>query len=80
MSQNMHDSRWHLDKRLNVGHLITTAMLFAGLFAWGSDVNTRLALVERDQSTLTRQVSEDLTELKEVLKEMRAEIREFRNE
>ena len=34
--------RWHLDKRLNIGHILTTAAMVASVFWWGSGVETRI--------------------------------------
>ena len=39
--------RWHLDKRLNVGHLLTTLTIAGALFFWASKVDTRIALLEQ---------------------------------
>jgi hypothetical protein len=44
------DNSWHLDKRLNVSHLVATATLIAGLFMWSGKIDTRIALVEQSQS------------------------------
>ena len=33
---------WHLDKRLNVSHLLTTVVLVAGLFTWGSGIEKNI--------------------------------------
>lgn len=40
------DNQWHLDKRLNIGHLITTVGLAAAAFAWAGALDKRVALVE----------------------------------
>ena len=74
------DGGWHLDKRVNVSHLSATICLVAGLFAWGSTIETRVALVEQNQTNTADRVSEDLAEIKETLKEFRDEFRELRRE
>lgn len=43
--------RWHLDKRLNVGHLLTTLTIAAAVFIWASKVDTRISLLEQTVST-----------------------------
>lgn len=36
------DSHWHLDKRLNVGHLLTTFTFAASIVLWAVTIETRL--------------------------------------
>ena len=43
---NPNDGRWHLRKELNVGHLLTTAVLAGGLVTWGSGIDSRVTTVE----------------------------------
>ena len=33
---------WHLDKRLNVSHLVTTLVLAVGVFTWASGIEQRI--------------------------------------
>lgn len=35
-------THWHLDKRLNISHMITTAGMLAAAFLWASDVEQRI--------------------------------------
>lgn len=37
---------WHLDKRVNLGHLLTTLSLAVAIFAWGSAMDRRVAVLE----------------------------------
>lgn len=37
---------WSLDLKVNVGHILTTLGLAAGLFTWGSAIDRRLAVLE----------------------------------
>lgn len=39
-------SGWHLDKRLNISHLLMTITIVVGLFAWGSAIDRRVAILE----------------------------------
>lgn len=57
---NEHDSeendrrdqrRWHLDKRLNVGHLLTTLSIATAVFVWAGKIDTRVSLVEQANNT-----------------------------
>ena len=43
------NSHWALDKRLNIGHLLTTLSLAAALFAWASSMDRRIAVLETQQ-------------------------------
>ena len=37
---------WSLDMRINVGHLLTTAVMAASVFAWGNSMDKRVAVLE----------------------------------
>ena len=43
---------WHLDKRVNVGHILTTVLLAAGFFAWASMLESRIAISETEIAAL----------------------------
>lgn len=49
---------WHVDKRVNVGHIITTLMIAVAAFAWAGKADTRIAVLEE------RSVSQKETELR----------------
>jgi hypothetical protein len=36
-------NHWHLDKKLNVGHLFTTLMLAGSMVVWAMTIETRIA-------------------------------------
>jgi hypothetical protein len=64
------ESRWHLDKRLNVGHILTTIVVASGLFVWGGKVETRLAVLESQyikQEELQREIKKELIRMNEKL-------------
>ena len=44
------DNRWHLDKRLNVGHILTTLILTISVLAWAQRMDMRLTTVEVKQA------------------------------
>jgi len=48
---------WHLDKRVNVGHLLTTLVIAGGLFIWAMNTDSRITRLEvrQEQSTRTAQ-------------------------
>lgn len=50
------DNHWHLDKRVNVGHLLTTATILGSVMWWGSTVETRLGVLDaKQQAAAVRQ-------------------------
>ena len=71
------DSAWHLDKKVNISHIIATLMLAAAIFTWGSTIEQRIALVE---ASATRQAQVDQAqdrEFRRYVVEMRDDIREL---
>lgn len=70
-------SSWHLDKKVNVSHIIATLMLAGAIFAWGSKIEQRIALVE---ATAQRQEQVDQgqdQEFRRYVVEMREDIRDL---
>lgn len=50
--ENNPDRRhWHLDKRLNVSHLLTTIVLATGMIGWGAAMDRRVAILEEREAT-----------------------------
>lgn len=37
---------WHLDRTVNLGHLLTTITVVTGLFVWGAKMDTRVSILE----------------------------------
>jgi hypothetical protein len=37
---------WRLDRRVSLGHLVTTAMVLVAMVLWGGRLETRLVLLE----------------------------------
>lgn len=48
-SDEQDEKRWHIDKTVNLAHVLTTMGLIAALFAWGGDVDKRIALLEEQK-------------------------------
>lgn len=44
--------RFHFDATINLGHILTTVTLIVSLFAWGSAIDKRLAIVEERERAL----------------------------
>lgn len=77
-------AHWHLDRRVNVGHLIATLMLAASVFAWGSAIDKRVAVVEaavvqneKDNQRQDAALKDSATLIREDLRGLREEIREL---
>ena len=71
------DTAWHLDKKVNLSHIVATLMLAAAIFTWGSKIEQRIALVE---SAAVRQAQVDQAqdqEFRRSVVEMRDDIREL---
>jgi hypothetical protein len=76
-SDSPSDGAWHLDKKVNLSHIVATLMLAAAIFTWGSKIEQRIALVE---SASQRQASIDQAqdqEFRRSVVEMREDIREL---
>jgi hypothetical protein len=63
---------WHLDRRISIGHLVTTATLLVAMMLWAGRMDTRISLLEL---SLTRQVNVDRRQ-DEATQQLRVEIRE----
>lgn len=48
--------RWHLDRSVSIGHLITTLTIAASIFIWAMKMETRISLLEQ---SAVRQVEID---------------------
>ena len=65
MSQQKEEPRrdspyWSLDMRINVGHLLTTAVMAASVFAWGNSMDRRVAVLEeKAQAQLVTDTKQD---------------------
>lgn len=71
------DTAWHLDKKVNISHILATLTLAGAIFTWGSKIEQRIALVE---ASAVRQQAVDQAqdqEFRSSLVEMREDIREL---
>jgi len=71
------EASWHLDKKVNISHIIATLMLAAAIFTWGSKIEQRIAIVE---ASSTRQAQVDQAqdqEFRRYVVEMRDDIHEL---
>lgn len=74
---------WHLDKRLNISHLLTTFAMAASIMWWGAAMDRRVAVLEearqQQRATDERQDADlyrTLTAMKEESRLLRDELRE----
>lgn len=52
---------WHIDKRLSVSHLVTTAMMLGGLLWWAAGMEGRMSLLERDLQVVDNRIDREMT-------------------
>ncbi len=50
-----HDNDWHLDKRLSIGHIVTTLTVLIGIMLYATDMDKRLSLQEQRLESLNAQ-------------------------
>jgi hypothetical protein len=66
---------WQLDRRISLGHLLTTATFLVAMMLWGGRMETRIALLEespiRQSAVDARQDAETLRVRQEVRDELR---------
>lgn len=60
------DGHWHLDKRVSLSHIVTTAIALVGVFWWAGEVETRIAVLENDSLHEGRQIQEIRQDVKEI--------------
>ena len=80
MEEQRDRRQWHLDKTFNVGHLLTTLSLAAGLALYVTTMDKRIAILEAQAQAQTQNVVQVQQAQKEVTKEIRDEIRALRQD
>lgn len=68
--------RWHLDRRVSIGHLLTTAVVGVSAVLWLSDVENRVSLNARMVDVATQRIDRIEARQAAVLAELKAEIRD----
>lgn len=76
----MDDRHWHLDKRLNLGHLLTTVSLAAAIMWWGAAMDRRVAVLEAARDSQATNDSRQDADLHRALAAMKEESRMLREE
>ena len=49
---------WHIDKRISVGHLLTTVLVAGGVLLWVNDLDSRVKLNEQSIITIQKEMKE----------------------
>jgi hypothetical protein len=71
------DSAWHLDKKVNISHIIATLTLAGAIFAWGSKIEQRVALMEAASHRQSQVDQAQDQEFRRYVVEMREDIRDL---
>jgi hypothetical protein len=78
--QQDNDPHWHLDKRLNLGHLLTTLALATSIFVWASAIERRVSVHDAEIEILKTANKEAIALLRDELREVRNELRYLRTD
>ena len=71
---------WHLDKTLNVSHLLTTVVIAGSLFAYANNMDRRVAILEEKMQAQAMQNQQSAADVKELASEVKHELRMLRQE
>lgn len=71
---------WHLDKTLNVSHLLTTLVIAGSLFAYANNMDRRVAILEEKMQVQAAENQRSQTEVKELASDVKHELRLLRTE
>lgn len=71
---------WHLDKTLNVSHLLTTAIIAGSLFAYANNMDKRVAVLEEKMQAQAIQNQQSAADVKELATDVKHELRLLRQE
>lgn len=71
---------WHLDKTLNVSHLLTTLVIAGSLFAYANNMDRRVAILEEKMQTQVVQNQQAAADVKELATDVKHELRLLRQE
>ena len=71
---------WHLDKTLNVSHLLTTAVIAGSLFAYANNMDRRVAILEEKMQVQSQENKRASNEVRELAADVKHELRLLRTE
>lgn len=70
------ETAWHLDKRVNVGHLLTTLAMAIAAFTWAGAMDRRVAVLEEKAATHVIDQRRQDEVLERAINAMREDMRE----
>ena len=70
--------QWHLDRRVNVGHMLTTAIIAGGLFSAWAAQNERITKIEAEVRAQSTAAIKEAAAIRDALTEVKSEIRQVR--
>ena len=71
---------WHLDKTLNVSHLLTTLVIAGSLFAYANNMDRRVAILEEKMQVQAQENMRSGAEVRELAADVKHELRLLRTE
>ena len=71
---------WHLDKTLNISHLLTTLVIAGSLFAYANNMDRRVAILEEKMHVQSVENQRSASEVKDLAREVKDELRLLRQE
>lgn len=71
---------WHLDKTLNVSHLLTTVVIAGSLFAYANNMDRRVAILEEKMQAQATENKRASDEVRELATDVKHELRLLRTE
>lgn len=71
---------WHLDKTLNVSHLLTTVVIAGSLFAYANNMDRRVAILEEKMQAQAQENMRNGAEVREIAADVKHELRLLRTE
>lgn len=71
---------WHLDKTLNVSHMLTTMVIAGSLFAYANNMDRRVAILEEKMQTQAQENMRSGAEVRELAADVKHELRLLRTE
>lgn len=72
--------KWHVDKTLNIGHLLTTLVIAGSAFMYASGMDKRVAVLEEKTTAQAKVAEQAQTNTKELASDVKDEIRLLRSD
>lgn len=78
-TDNTTDRRhWHLDKTLNISHLLTTLVIAGSLFAYAGGMDKRVAVLEEKMQAQALHNERTGQEVRDMARDLKEELRSMR--